>query len=59
MRAFESAGLKAGDTLKAESIGPGRVVLTRPDDVLDGFSGALRTGGALRGAVDALRDEWG
>ncbi|MGD0196549.1 MAG: hypothetical protein ABSC56_01395 [Solirubrobacteraceae bacterium] len=58
MRAFTDAGFRPGDTVSAEAIGPGRVVLTRQDALLDEFSGALRTSGGLRHAVQQLRDEW-
>ncbi|MDQ6947021.1 MAG: hypothetical protein M3256_12335 [Actinomycetota bacterium] len=58
MDAFVDAGFKPGDALRAEAVGPGRVVLTRQDALLDEFSGALRTNGDLRRAVDHLRDEW-
>jgi hypothetical protein len=33
-------------------------VLTRTDALLDEFSGALSTNGALRNAVEQLSDEW-
>jgi bifunctional DNA-binding transcriptional regulator/antitoxin component of YhaV-PrlF toxin-antitoxin module len=58
MDAFTDAGFKPGDTVRAEAIGPGRVVLTRTTALLDEFSGALRTNGALRNAVEQVRDEW-
>lgn len=58
MSAVEAAGLKPGDTLSAEVTGPGRVVLTRQDGLLDQFSGALRSHGGLRETVGRLRDEW-
>lgn len=58
LSAFTDAGFKPGDAVTAEAIGPGRVVLTRQDALLDEFSGALRTNGGLRHAVEALRDEW-
>ncbi len=58
MGAFTGAGLKAGDTVKAEALGPGRVVLTRQEDLLEEFSGALATKGTLRKSVEQLRDEW-
>lgn len=58
MRAFMDAGLEAGDTVTAEALGPGRVVLTRQRDLLDEFSGALATKGTLRRTVEGLRDEW-
>ena len=56
--AFHSAGLAAGDVVRIEALGAGRVVVTKVDDLLDQYSGALATGGALRRAVATLRDEW-
>jgi len=58
MSAFTDAGFKPGDAVTAQAIGPGRVVLTRQDALLDEFSGALSTGGALRQAIEQLGDEW-
>jgi bifunctional DNA-binding transcriptional regulator/antitoxin component of YhaV-PrlF toxin-antitoxin module len=58
MSAFLDAGFKPGDAVRAEAIGPGRVVLTRQDALLAEFAGALRTDGALRKTVEQLRDEW-
>ena len=58
LAAFTDAGFKPGDAVRAEAIGPGRVVLTRQDALLDEFSGALSTRGALRDSVAQLRDEW-
>lgn len=56
--AFRSAGLEPGDTLKVEADGAGRVVLTRIDELIDRYSGRLRTGGDLRERVEGLRGEW-
>lgn len=56
--AFAAAGLHEGDVVRIEAAGPGRVVLTRQDDLLDQFSGAMRAGADLRRTVDELRDEW-
>ena len=56
--AFRTAGLKPGDTLRAVADGPGRVVLTRIDELLDIYSGSLDTGGGFRQQVEGLRDEW-
>lgn len=56
--AFRGAGLEPGDVLKVEAGGSGRVVLTRVDELLDRYSGCLRTGGALREQVEGLREEW-
>ena len=58
MNAFKDAGFEPGDAVSAEAIGSGRVMLTRTTALLDEFSGALRTKGALRDAVEQLRDEW-
>jgi bifunctional DNA-binding transcriptional regulator/antitoxin component of YhaV-PrlF toxin-antitoxin module len=58
INAFTDAGFKPGDAVRAEAIGPGRVILTRTTALLDEFSGALRTNGALRNAVEQVRDEW-
>jgi bifunctional DNA-binding transcriptional regulator/antitoxin component of YhaV-PrlF toxin-antitoxin module len=56
--AFRAAGLAAGDVVRIEADGMGRVVLTRVDDLVDQYSGRLATGGALRRSIQALRDEW-
>lgn len=55
---FRAAGLAAGDVLRVEAKGRGRVVLTRADDLVAAYSGSLRTGGDLRGRVEGLREEW-
>jgi bifunctional DNA-binding transcriptional regulator/antitoxin component of YhaV-PrlF toxin-antitoxin module len=56
--AFRTAGFSAGDTLKVEAEGAGRVVLTRIDELVDRYSGCLKTGGGLRERVEGLRQEW-
>ncbi len=56
--AFRSAGFEAGDVLKVEAEGAGRVVLTRIDALVDEYSGSLSTGGELRKQVEGLREEW-
>jgi hypothetical protein len=58
MGAFLDAGFQPGDAVRAEALGPGRVVLTRQDALLDEFSGALSTNGTLRKTVERLRSEW-
>jgi len=58
LAAFRGADLEPGDVLKAESGGPGRVILTRVDELLDQYSGCLQTGGSLRKQVKGLREEW-
>lgn len=56
--AFRTAGFQPGDTLRADALGAGRVMLTRVDELLDRYSGALDTDGDLRAGVEALREEW-
>lgn len=54
---LRDAGIRTGDTLRAEVRGPGEVVLIRDEDPLDRFAGAL-TGLYDPGELDGLRDEW-
>ncbi|HVW46856.1 MAG TPA: AbrB/MazE/SpoVT family DNA-binding domain-containing protein [Solirubrobacterales bacterium] len=56
--ALRDAGMRAGDVLRAESDGAGRVVLTRVDEVLARYSGALATDGRLGENIRGLREEW-
>jgi bifunctional DNA-binding transcriptional regulator/antitoxin component of YhaV-PrlF toxin-antitoxin module len=56
--ALRDAALQPGDVLRVQADGAGRVVLTRTDELIGRYSGALATGGRLRGAIDGLRDEW-
>lgn len=56
--AFRTAGLSAGDTLRVEADGAGRVVMTRLDELLDRYSGCLDAAGELRKQLAELRDEW-
>jgi bifunctional DNA-binding transcriptional regulator/antitoxin component of YhaV-PrlF toxin-antitoxin module len=52
-----AAGLTAGDELRVEADGPGRVVLVRVDDPIIEFAGAL-TGVYGPGYLERLREEW-
>jgi bifunctional DNA-binding transcriptional regulator/antitoxin component of YhaV-PrlF toxin-antitoxin module len=56
--AFRTAGFEPGDVLKVEAEGSGRVVLTRIAELLDRYSGCLKTDGDLRERVGGLREEW-
>jgi bifunctional DNA-binding transcriptional regulator/antitoxin component of YhaV-PrlF toxin-antitoxin module len=56
--ALRDAGMQAGDVLRAEADGSGRVILTRVDELLARYSGSLETGGRLGRSVERLRDEW-
>jgi bifunctional DNA-binding transcriptional regulator/antitoxin component of YhaV-PrlF toxin-antitoxin module len=58
VRAFRDAGLREGDVVQVEVQGTGRILLTRFDDLIDRYAGALSTGGELGRAVRAVRAEW-
>ncbi len=58
LTAFRGAGLQVGDTLRVESSGAGRIVLTRVEELLDRYSGCLDSGGELGVRVQGLREEW-
>lgn len=51
------AGLRAGDRLRVAAGDAGQVVLSRADDPIDTFAGALK-GLYPLGYLDKLRDEW-
>ena len=55
---LRAAGLGPGDVLRVEALGAGRVALTRVDELLGRYAGALDSRGRLRRQVDALREEW-
>ncbi len=48
---------KAGDELRVEAAGPGRVVLVRTDDVITRYAGSM-PGVYPRGYLERLRLEW-
>ena len=56
--ALRSAGFAAGDLVRVEAEGAGRVVLTKVDDLVDRYSGSLTTSGDLGRSVETLRGEW-
>lgn len=51
------SGLRAGDRLRAEPRGLGRVLLIREDDPVARHAGTL-TGTYRPGELEELRDEW-
>lgn len=57
VEALRSAGIRTGDTLRAEVPAPGEVLLIREMDPIERFAGCL-TGVYVGGELDDLRDEW-
>jgi bifunctional DNA-binding transcriptional regulator/antitoxin component of YhaV-PrlF toxin-antitoxin module len=57
-QAFDEAGFKEGDVVAVRALGPGRVELTRLDELFAKHRGRINTGGAARKAIDDMRDEW-
>ena len=57
VEALQGAGIRSGDTLRAEVRGPGEVLLIRDIDPIERFAGAL-TGVYAPGEHAELRDEW-
>lgn len=56
--AFTAAGLHAGDVVMVRAVGPGRVELTRLEELFAKHRGRVKGGGGAREAVEQLRDEW-
>jgi bifunctional DNA-binding transcriptional regulator/antitoxin component of YhaV-PrlF toxin-antitoxin module len=52
------AGVKAGEQLRVEALGPGRIVLTRADDSFEDLLGALGNDAFPPGYLEELRREW-
>ena len=57
VEALQRAGIRTGDTLRAEVRGPGEVLLVRDADPVAEYAGAL-TGVYPPGELDELRREW-
>jgi bifunctional DNA-binding transcriptional regulator/antitoxin component of YhaV-PrlF toxin-antitoxin module len=52
------AGLEAGEQLRVEALGPGRIVLTRAADSFDDLLGALGDDVYPPDYLERLRGEW-
>jgi|ERR671918_3072863 bifunctional DNA-binding transcriptional regulator/antitoxin component of YhaV-PrlF toxin-antitoxin module len=55
---LRAAGLNPGDVVRVEALGAGRVILTRVDELIERYAGALDTGGEFARQARELRDEW-
>ena len=58
MQAFDAAGFHTGDVVAVRALGPGRVELTRLDELFAKHRGRVKAGAGAREAVERLRDEW-
>jgi hypothetical protein len=58
MPAFEAAGFRAGEMLAVRAVGPGQVMLSSLDALLDKHRGRLDSGGELGRITRDLRSEW-
>ena len=59
MAVLAEAGVRAGERLRVEALGPGRIVLTRAEDSFDELLGAVGDDVYPPGYLDKLRGEWG
>lgn len=57
-QAFDAAGFHTGDVVAVRALGPGRVELTRLDELFAKHRGRVKAGAGAREAVERLRDEW-
>ena len=56
--ALREAGLGPGDDVRVQVVGPGRLELVRPDDLLAEFAGIFDETVYPHGYLDELRREW-
>lgn len=55
---FDEARFKEGDVLMVRALGPGRVELTRLDELFAKHRGRATGGNAAREFIEELRNEW-
>ena len=58
MAVLAEAGLRPGERLRVEALGPGRIALTRADDSFEDLLGALGDDVYPPGYLEELRGEW-
>lgn len=57
-QAFDAAGFQAGDVVAVRALGPGRVELTRLDELFAKHRGRVKGDSSAREAIEQMRDEW-
>jgi hypothetical protein len=56
--AFDAAGFEAGDVVAVRALGPGRVELTRLEDLFTKHRGRIKGDSGAREALERTREEW-
>jgi hypothetical protein len=56
--AFDAAGFQAGDVVAVRALGPGRVELTRLEELFTKHRGRIKGDSGARVAIERARDEW-
>ncbi len=57
-RQLSEAGFQIGDTVEVRTVGPGQILVTRLEDMIAQYSGALPAGTYSPDWLEQLRDEW-
>jgi bifunctional DNA-binding transcriptional regulator/antitoxin component of YhaV-PrlF toxin-antitoxin module len=58
VEALRAAGLAAGDDVRVQVVGPGRLELVRAKELVDKFAGIFDATVYPEGYLDDLRREW-